>query len=183
MAPFATRLDRLRATVERVRATSGARDLAAPTIVLGGGGPSMPRAAAWGHIVTLKLLRSNAGLAANTVAQGTLTAFTDSRLRLVRDARHCGTWRCTCTSTTSTSGRGWRDEVAEAAGRLGLTEGPTHAGSPHVLAGDAEAIAATIRERRPTEPPGIGYLSISGSHLEEFQTVLALVAGSAAPTA
>ena len=183
MAPFATRLDRLRATVERVRATSGARDLAAPTIVLGGGGPSMLRAAAGlADIVTLNIpLRSNAGLAANTVAQGTLTAFTD-RLRLVRDAATAAQRDVALHVYVHNVhlGPGWRDEVAEAAGRLGLTE-DDYAGSPHVLAGDAEAIAATIRERR--DELGIGYLSISGSHLEEFQPVLALVAGSAAPTA
>lgn len=183
MAPFATRLDRLRATVERVRVTSGARDLAAPTIVLGGGGPSMLRAAAGlADIVTLNIpLRSNAGLAANTVAQGTLTAFTD-RLRLVRDAATAAQRDVALHVYVHNVhlGPGWRDEVAEAAGRLGLTE-DDYAGSPHVLAGDAEAIAATIRERR--DELGIGYLSISGFHLEEFQPVLALVAGSAAPTA
>ena len=108
MAPFATRLDRLRATVERVRATSGARDLAAPTIVLGGGGPSMLRAAAGlADIVTLNIpLRSSAGLAANTcegtklpkVQRKQIVPLTTEQVAAVRDAlppnyRRSSRWR------------------------------------------------------------------------------------------
>ena len=172
IAPFAERLDRLRTTADRVRRLGGARDLAAPAIVVGGGGTKMLTTAAQvADIVTLNIpLRSSAGLAANTVAQGRRAAF-DDRLRLVRDAASAAGRSVGLHVYVHNVhvGPAWSDEVDAAAASLGLSV-RDYVASPHVLAGDLDQIVETIEHRRAEL--GIAYLSIPGTFLESFAPVI-----------
>ena len=92
MAPFGERLDRVADTVERVRRIMGVEGLTPPTVTVGGGGPRMLAfAARIADIVTINIpLRSDAGLASNTVALGTVAAFEDRVARVRRAASDAG---------------------------------------------------------------------------------------------
>ena len=175
MAPFAERLDRVRSTADQVRSLGGARDLAAPTIVMGGGGTKMLTVAAQvADIVTLNIpLRSRAGLAANTVAQGQRAAF-DDRLRLVRAVASAAgrTVGLHVYVHHVHGGPEWSDEVEAAAASLHLSA-DDYVASPHVLAGDHDEIVATIEARRAEL--GIDYLSIPGTFLDALAPVLELL--------
>jgi probable F420-dependent oxidoreductase len=173
MAPFRQRLARLTTTVARVRETAAGSELRAPPIVMGGGGAEMLGAAArLADIVTVNIpLRSRAGLATNTVASGTRSAF-EERLRIVRDGAdaarrtvelHVYVHHVHC-------GDRWREEASDAAERLGL-DLDTYTSSPHVLAGDVDEIVATMTNR--CADLGLGYVSVPGSCLEALAPVVA----------
>jgi probable F420-dependent oxidoreductase len=172
MAPFSRRLRRLEQTVEALRGSLGGSDLPIPRIVLGGGGPSMLAAAArHADIVTINIpLRSGAGLGANTVAQGTRSAF-GARVATVRDAAAAAGRAVEIHVYVHDVhvGPDWEPQAVAAAAHVGLAF-DDYVASPHVLAGDVASVAATARARR--DELGIGYFSIPGSALETFAPVL-----------
>jgi probable F420-dependent oxidoreductase len=172
MAPFEARLAKLAAVIAQVRSSAGGSNIAAPTLVVGGGGPRMLAfAARHADIVTVNIpLRGASGLATNTVASGTRPAF-EQRITRVRDAAAAAGRAVELHAYVHNVhlGPGWEGEATLAAERIGLSLGD-YVGSPHVLAGEPDDVAATVRRRHAEL--GLAYFSIPGAAAEPFAEVL-----------
>ncbi|MEO5841126.1 MAG: LLM class flavin-dependent oxidoreductase [Acidimicrobiales bacterium] len=172
--PFDERLDRLRVTVEAVRAAfAPEHDLACPPLIIGGGGPKMLKAAAeLADIVTINIpLLAGAGVAANTVAQIGEEHEVRNRIQLVRLTNPAVELQMNIHDVYV--GDDWQSFARKRADDIGMTE-VAFLRSPHVLVGSVPIVVETLRER--AETLGASYWSMTGAALEMMRPVVAALA-------
>jgi len=176
--PFDEPLDRIRRLRETVRIVkdSWAEGAPAPTLVMGGGGPTMLTIAAQeADIVSINVRLASGKLGPERGASATVEA-TRKKVQTVREAAGPRWTDLTLqieqhfVEVTSSK----EDALERAARTLGLP--PEEAGrSPHVLLGSKEEICDRLFELR--EQFGVSYICMSGAHAEEFAPVVAAMAG------
>ena len=169
--PFAERLDRLRTTVDAIRAAFVPdRDVACPPLVIGGGGPKMLQAAAeLADIVAINIpLLAGAGVAANTIAEIGEEHAVRNRIQLVRLTNPSAELQMNIHEVYV--GDDWQSFVKHRARELAMSE-DSFARSPHVLVGSVPVIVDTLRER--AETLDVSYWSMTGAALEMMTPVVA----------
>lgn len=169
--PFTERLDRLRVTVETVRAAFRPdRDLSCPPLVIGGGGPKMLKAAAeLADIVTINIpLLAGASVAANTIAKIGEEHEVRNRIQLVRLTNP--TVEIQMNIHEVYVGGDWQAFARRRADELAMTE-ESFVHSPHVLVGSVPIVVDTLSER--AETLGASYWSMTGAALEMMRPVVA----------
>ena len=169
--PFAERLDRLRTTVDAIRAGFAAGgDVRCPPLVIGGGGPKMLKAAAeLADIVTINIpLLAGAGVAANTIAKIGEEHAVRNRIQLVRLTNPSVELQMNIHEVYV--GDDWQKFATRRAGELSMTE-DSFLRSPHVLVGSVPIVVDTLRER--AETLDVSYWSMTGAALEMMSPVVA----------
>ena len=171
--PFNERLDRLRVTVDAVRAAFPDHDLTCPPLVIGGGGPKMLRAAAeLADIVTVNIpLLAGAGVAANTIATIGEEHAVRNRLQLIRMTNPSVEVQMNIHEVYV--GDDWQSFAHQRAGALAMSE-ESFLRSPHVLVGSVPVVVDTLRQY--AEDLGVSYWSMTGAALEMMRPVVAALA-------
>jgi probable F420-dependent oxidoreductase len=169
--PFSERLDRLRTTVETVRAAFPSdRDLTCPPLIIGGGGPKMLRAAAeLADIVAFNIpLLAGAGVSANSIKTIGEEQPVLDRIQMVRSVNPSAELQMNIHEIYV--GDDWQAFVDRRAGEIGMSEA-AFLRSPHVLVGSVGKVVDTLHERR--ESLDVSYWSMTGAALEMMTPVVA----------
>ena len=172
--PFNERLDRLRVTVDAVRAAFVPdHDLTCPPLVIGGGGPKMLQAAAeLADIVTVNIpLLAGAGVAANTIATIGEEHAVRNRLQLLRMTNPSVEVQMNIHEVYV--GDDWQSFAQQRAGALAMSE-ESFLRSPHVLVGSVPVVVDTLRQY--AEDLGVSYWSMTGAALDMMRPVVAALA-------
>ena len=168
---FHDRIANLEATVAAIRSDDGA-----PRIIIGGGPKMLAAAARLADVVTFNIPLGRPGAIGEIGIAQAVTSEFEQRVETVRESANAAgrTVEHHIYVHAVHLGPGWRDDAERAAGDIGL-DVDDYLDSPHVLAGDAERIADTMRARHAAY--GIGYVSVPGQHVDSFAPVLAVLAG------
>jgi probable F420-dependent oxidoreductase len=174
LRPFAERLERLRVTVDAIRAEfPSPSDLAPPPLIIGGGGATMLQAAAeLADIVTINIpLRAGAGVAANSIAGVGEEHAVRNRIQLVRMTNPSVELQLNIHEVYV--GDDWKTFVDRRCRELAMTE-QAFLTSPHVLVGSVTKVVDTLRERAVSL--GVTYWSMTGAALDMMAPVVAALA-------
>jgi probable F420-dependent oxidoreductase len=174
LRPFDQRLDRLRVTVDAVRAAFDSDSgVSCPPLVIGGGGPKMLAAAAeLADIVTINIpLLAGVGVAANTVATIGEEHEVRNRIQLVRMTNPAVELQMNVHDVYV--GDDWRAFASRRAADIGMAE-DAFLRSPHVLVGSVPMVVDTLRAR--AEMLDAWYWSMTGAALEMMRPVVAALA-------
>jgi probable F420-dependent oxidoreductase len=172
--PFAERLERLRITVDAIRAEfPPERDLSCPPLVIGGGGSMMLQAAAeMADIVAINIpLRAGAGVAANSIAATGEEHTVRNRIQLVRLTNPSAELQMNIHEVYV--GDDWQAFVDRRSAELGM-HADAFVRSPHVLVGSVPRVVDTLHER--AEALDVTYWSMTGAALEMMAPVVAALA-------
>jgi probable F420-dependent oxidoreductase len=174
LRPFPERLQRLRVTVDAVRAEfPSPSELTRPPLVIGGGGPMMLQAAAeLADIVTVNIpLRAGAGVAANSIAGIGEEHAVRKRIQLVRTTNASVEVQVNLHEVYV--GDDWKSFAERRSSELAMNE-HEFLRSPHVLVGSVARVVDTLREREVSL--GVSYWSMTGAALDMMTPVVAALA-------
>jgi probable F420-dependent oxidoreductase len=169
--PFPERLERLRVTVDAIRAEfPSPRDLVCPPLVIGGGGAMMLQAAAeMADIVAINIpLRAGAGVAANSIAGIGEEHAVRNRIQLVRMTNPTAELQMNIHEVHV--GDDWKAFLDRRCAELGMRE-DAFVQSPHVLVGSVGQVVDTLHERAASL--GVSYWSMTGAALDMMAPVVA----------